>query len=125
GLALRLRIATAAVGEAEAALAAAAELVTARAAEQGRAARDQAVAAAGLPALREAANNAAAALQRLRLEHEQIDAEDRRVRDQLADLERRIAQFDSDAERERQLAGENTAMLARLDEEQQRLTAEE
>ncbi len=123
-LSLRYTAAAAAAAEAEAALVAAGAAVAAAGEAQGKAVRDQAVAAAAMPSLRHAAAETAAALQRLRSEAEALETEDRRVRDRLADLSRRIADFRADLQREQGLAGENAAALARLEAEEQWLAGE-
>ncbi len=104
-------------------LAEAVRLVEERQLAQARAARDGAVAAHDLPDLRRAEVEAAAALQRLRVAASEIDAEERRIRDRLADLDRRLAQLTEDAAREATLAEDMSAALARLAEEEEDLAA--
>jgi chromosome segregation protein len=118
---LRWLGATAALTEAEGALAEAAGLATARGEEQAKAARDQAVAASALPDLRDAAARAGAALQRILVAREALDTEEARIRDRLADLDRRLTQFAADITREERMVADNQAILARLDEEEEGL----
>ncbi|NBN78935.1 chromosome segregation protein SMC [Microvirga tunisiensis] len=93
-----------------------------RAAEaQGEAARTQAVAAHRLPEIRDAAARAGAALQRLVIARNELDAEDRRVREKLVDLDRRLVQLAGDIAREEQLVSENAEVLERLAEERAEL----
>ena len=120
---LRWRAASEGVGEADAALKAASELAQARAAEQSTAAVDQATAAAALPEFRDGAARAGAALQRIVVAREQLDAEERRVRERLAELDRRLAQLAEDIVREERMIADNRAILARLDEEETGLDA--
>jgi chromosome segregation protein len=120
---LRWRAATATLGEAESALAEATGVASERAGEQAKAARDQAVAAAALPELRDDAARAGAALQRIVVAREQLDADEARVRDRLADLDRRLRQLADDIAREERMVADNKAILARLDEEEKDLDA--
>ena len=115
---LRWREALAREDEAARDLADATRLVDDRALAQARAARDGAVAAHDLPELRRAEVEAAATLQRLKVAASEIDAEERRIRDRLAELERRLAQLAQDAQREASLADDMAAALARLAEEE-------
>ena len=120
---LRWRAATEAAGEAEAALAEAGSLATTRAEEQGKAARDQAVAAAALPELRDAAARAGAALTRIVSARDALEAEEARVRERLGDLDRRLVQLADDIAREERMIADNRAILVRLDEEEAGLEA--
>ena len=79
--------------------------------------------AAGLPERRQAEAAAAAALQRLVIAQGQLEAEEKRVAEDLAQFERRLAQIEGDLARERALADDATAALARLDEEAAQLSA--
>ncbi|MFP1631719.1 chromosome segregation protein SMC [Zhengella sp. ZM62] len=106
----QLSTATAAVGE--------------LAARQMNAAKDQAVGASALPALREAEAGAAAALQRLTIARTQLDEEAGRLKNRQAELDKRLAQLAADIERERRMVSDNAEVLARLDEEERRLNAE-
>jgi len=73
--------------------------------------------AAALQPRRQAEAAAAAALQRLVLAREQLDAEERRARDSMAALHRRLAQIEGDLGRERSLAADAEGALRRLAEE--------
>ena len=95
-----------------------------RASAQAAAARDQAVAAAALPALRDAEAAAAAGLQRLILGREALESEERRANARAAELERRSAELKRDAEREAALEEDAAAALARLGAEDDALAAE-
>ncbi|MCE1234908.1 MAG: AAA family ATPase [Hyphomicrobiales bacterium] len=120
---LKWREAVAREDEAARELADAARLVEERTLAQARAVRDGAVAAHDLPELRRAEVEAAAALQRLRIAATELDAEERRVRDRLADLDRRLVQLAADAAREVSLADDMAAALARLADEEEELAA--
>jgi chromosome segregation protein len=111
--------------EAKSALAQATALVGDRAAEQMQAAKEQAVGAHHLPALREAEAGAAAALQRLTIARGQLDDEAQRLRTRAAELEKRLSQLDSDIVREERMVGDNAEVLARLDEEERGLNADD
>jgi chromosome segregation protein len=122
-LRLRWLAATDALREAEAALSEASSVAEVRAVEQAKAARDQAVAAGALPDLRDAAARAGAALQRIVIARETLDAEEARVKERLADLDRRLAQLGDDVLREERMIADNRAILARLDQEEADLEA--
>ncbi len=94
------------------------------AAAQGEAAKEQAIAAHNVPGLRDEAARAGAALQRLVLARNELDAEERRVRERLRDLDHRRAQLAQDIEREEGMGTENAELLAALDEEEQALLAD-
>ena len=64
---------------------------------QAEAARIQAIRAAEMPALRDAEARAAAGLQRLTNAREQLDREEERAKERVAELERRLAQFEGPA----------------------------
>ena len=97
---LRWSIAAQSVSEAER-HAAEAERIAAEATERAAtAATAQTDAHETLPALREREAERAAAFQRLRIEREQLDAEERRARDAAARLERQIAEIAADIARE-------------------------
>jgi chromosome segregation protein len=85
---------------------------------QAHAAVQQTMAAAALPALREAEAAAAAALQRLVLARETLDRDETRARERLAELDRRLTQFADDIARERRLATDAEAALERLGTEE-------
>jgi len=81
-------------------------------------------AGAGLPALRESEAKAAAALQRLVIARETLDAEETRAKERIAELDRRLVQLGEDLARERALAGDAEAALTRLDREEKALAQE-
>ena len=120
---LRWLAATEALREAETALGEARALAEERAAAQGNAAKEQAVAAAAVPDLRDAAARAGAALQRLVHAREALDAEEKRVGERLTDLDRRLAQLADDIAREERMIADNATILARLDEEERGIEA--
>ncbi len=62
-------------------------------------------------------------LQRLAIARDQIEQEAERVRARKAELEKRLAQFDADSARERQIMADNAEFLERLDVEQRQLNA--
>src|SRR5436309_3456645 len=66
--------------------------------EQAETARIQAIRASELPALREAEVRAAAGLTRLTNARETLDREEERARERVAELDRRLTQFSSDAD---------------------------
>ncbi|HYD67753.1 chromosome segregation protein SMC [Azospirillum sp.] len=77
--------------------------------------------AAGLPEKRQAEAAAAAALQRLVIAKEQLDAEERRVADHQKSLQHWLRQIDGDLGREQALAADAGSALERLEEERERL----
>ncbi len=85
--------------------------------QQAEAARMQAVAAHELPPLREAEQAAAGELQKLVLARETLDGEEKRAKNQLAELERRLAQMNADLAREQALIEDAASVLDRLDAE--------
>ncbi len=99
-------------------------LVAARTGEQAEAAKRQALAAAELPALREAEAAAAAALQRLVLARDALDREEAHATERMAELDRRLVQLATDLERERVHASDAAAALERLAGEEEALRAE-
>ena len=74
----------------------------------------QADAAAGMPALRQAEAETAAALQRLLVARDALDAEERRLEAARADLRDRLEQIAGDMERERALQTDAAGALDRL-----------
>jgi len=84
---------------------------------QAEAARLQAIAAHGLPALRDEEAKAGAALQRLILARDQLEGEEKRAQERAAELERRLAQLTRDLEREMALIDDAAGVLAKLDGE--------
>jgi chromosome segregation protein len=116
--------ANAELAEAEGGKNAAVRVVAERTGEQAEASKRQALAAAELPALREAEARAAAALQRLLMAREALEREETRAKERMAELDRRLVQLGDDIERERRLAADAEAALARLAEEQEALARE-
>src|SRR3954453_10946789 len=80
-------------------------VVAERTGVQAEAAKRQALAAAGLPALRDAEARAAAALQRLNMARETLAREEARARERMAELQRRLTQLGADIEREQRAGG--------------------
>ncbi|PVB63041.1 chromosome segregation protein SMC [Labrenzia sp. 011] len=91
---------------------------------QAESARIQAIAAHKLPELREEAAGAGAALQRLVIARNELDAEERRVKERLQDLDRRLVQLVEDIRREQGMVSENDEVLERLTEERAELLEE-
>jgi chromosome segregation protein len=81
---------------------------------QAEAAREQAIAAAALPALREEEARRGAALHRIALARDALEAEERRARERQAELERRMAQFAGDLQREEALIADAAGVMDRL-----------
>jgi chromosome segregation protein len=90
---------------------------------QTEAATAQAVAAHAVPALREAEAVAAAALQRLTHARNELEAEERRSKERLAELERQIVDIEKDIARETAQRQDGEATVARLEAEGAELTA--
>ncbi len=111
---LRWTAANAERAEAEQAKELAVRLVAERTGAQADASKRQALAAAELPALREAEARAAAALQRLTMARETLEREETRAKARMAELDQRLIQLGSDIERERRLAADAQAALGRL-----------
>ncbi|KZL18794.1 Chromosome partition protein Smc [Pseudovibrio axinellae] len=88
---------------------------------QASTAKEQALAAHEIPALREASAAAAAALQHLIIAKNDLESEDRRVKEKLTDLQARLVQMEQDIEREAQLTEENVTQLEELEAEKQEL----
>jgi chromosome segregation protein len=120
---LKFREAGQAVREAERLVELETRVVAQRTADQAEAAKNQAVAAHHLPALRDEAAKAGAGLQRLVLAREQLDGEEKRARERIAELERRIGQLDGDIAREKALGADADGVLTRLASEQAELQA--
>ena len=81
---------------------------------QAEAARLQALAAAALPPLRDEEARRGAALHRIALAREALDAEERRAKEREAELDRRIAQFAGDLQREEALIADAAGVMDRL-----------
>jgi chromosome segregation protein len=99
-------------------------VVAERTGQQAEASKRQALAAASLPALREAEAKAAAALHRLVVARETLEREEARAKERMAELDLRLVQLAEDVERERQRAGDAEAALDRLATEETTLKAE-
>jgi chromosome segregation protein len=121
---LRWIAATNDVAEAEQARDQGVRLVAERTAAQAEASKRQALASAELPSLREAEARAAAALHRLNVAREELDREEARAKDRMAELDRRLIQLAADVEREQRLAADAEAALARLGAEEETLRNE-
>ena len=90
---------------------------------EAEASKRQALAAAALPELREAEARAGAALHRLNVAQQDLDREEQRAKDRVAELDLRLKQFAADAEREQKLAADAEAALARLAAEEETIRA--
>ena len=90
---------------------------------QGEAARLQAIAAAELPSLRDEEARLGAALHRLVLARDALAGEEKRAKDRVAELERRIAQLAQDLQREEALIADAAHVMTRLTDEDETLAA--
>ena len=115
---LRWTAATAEVAEAEHAKDVSLREVAARVGAEAEASKRQANASAALPELREAEARAGAALHRLNVALQDLDREEQRAKDRIAELDVRLTQFAADGEREQKLAADAEAALAKLDAEE-------
>ena len=95
--------------------------VAERTTQQAEAARLQAIAAHGLPGLRDAEARAGAALQRIALAREALEAEEKRAQERAAEIARRIEQIARDLEREKALIDDASQSIARLEAEDSEL----
>ncbi|MBM3625626.1 MAG: chromosome segregation protein SMC, partial [Alphaproteobacteria bacterium] len=95
--------------------------VQARTLEQAEAAKFQAVAAHELPPLREKEAEAGAALHRLVVARQALEADEQRAKERIAELQRHIEQFGRDLERERALIQDAAEVADRLEEERAEL----
>ncbi len=98
--------------------------VAARTGAQAEASKRQALVAAELPSLREAEARAGAALHRLNVAAQELDREEARAKDRIAELDLRLVQFAADSEREQRLAADAQAALARHAAEEETIRAE-
>src|SRR3974390_266421 len=121
---LRWTAANLEVGEAERAKDLAVREVAAKTEAEAEASVRQANAAASLPDLRDAEAPGAAALHRLKLALADLDREEQRARDRLAELDKRLVQFAADREREERLAAEAQEAIARIAAEEETIRAE-
>src|SRR5271155_1517141 len=111
----------AAFAEAERRLEADVRDVAERTRAQAEAARLQAIAAAALPALRDAEARTGAALHRLTLARDALDGEEKRAQARVGELQRRVDQLTRDLEREESLIADAAQVAARLEAEDQAL----
>lgn len=95
--------------------------VAERTRQQGEAVRLQALAAGALPELRDQEAKASAVLQRLTLAREQLDQEEERAKQRVAELERRQAQLQKDFDRECTLIKDAADVLEKLSAEEDSL----
>ncbi|MEJ0094373.1 MAG: chromosome segregation protein SMC [Methylocella sp.] len=109
--------ATETLAQAERKLAYDAAEVIERTKQQAETAREQAIAAHSLPALRDAEVSSGGELQRLILAREALDGEEKRAKTRSAELAQRIAQMTSDLSRETALIADAAGVLERLDKE--------
>src|SRR5690349_2348977 len=90
--------------------------------EQTRSATAQAVSAHGIPALRQAEAAAAAALQRLTHARNELESEERRSKERVAELERHIGDLNRDIAREAAQRTDAEATIERLQSEATEIT---
>ena len=121
---LRWTAATIEVTDAESAKDLCVREVAARTEAEVEASKRQALAAASLPELREAEAAAGAALHRLNVALADLDREEQRAKDRIAELDKRLVQFAADSERERRLAADAEAAIARIAAEEETIRAE-
>jgi len=118
---LRWRAAEAGRAEAEADRAEGARAAARAEAEAGEARRAREAAEAALAPTREEAALAAALLQRLEIERDQLAQAEQRARDRIAALEARARQLAEDLEHERSLGRDAETSIGRLDTEEEAL----
>jgi len=121
---LRWAAANTEVADAEHAKQVAEREVASRTGAQAEASRRQTNASAALPELREAEARAGAALHRLNTAMADLDREEQRAKDRLAELDLRLVQFAADREREQKLAADADAAIARLAQEEETIRRE-
>ena len=119
---LRWIAANAEVAEATQAKGVAIRVVAEATQTQAESATHQAVTAANLPPLRDEEAKAGAALQRLVMAREQLDREEARVNERIAEIDRRLSQLVQDIEREKRQQADAEAALERLATEEAGLT---
>jgi chromosome segregation protein len=90
---------------------------------QAESAKQQAVAAYALPPLREAEAAAASRLQRLHHARNGLEAEERRSKERLGELQKRLAEISADRERQQSVIEDAGAVLARLEQEKAMLSS--
>ncbi|MEM9104741.1 MAG: chromosome segregation SMC family protein, partial [Pseudomonadota bacterium] len=120
---IRWKQAKEAEGEAESTLSEATSQVAEQAQVQMEAAKNQAISAQKLPALRELEAKAAAALQRLQIARSQIEEEAERIAGRKAEIEQRVSQLREDIGREERMIVDNAGVLERLDSESKDIAA--
>jgi chromosome segregation protein len=98
--------------------------VATRVGAEAEASKRQVLAQASLPELREAEARAGAALHRLNVALQDLDREEARAKDRIAELDLRLVQFAADGEREQKLVADAEAALARLIAEEEDLRKE-
>ena len=91
---------------------------------QSESGKGREAAAQAVPPVREAEARAAAALQRLVIARETLEAEEARAKERIAELDRRLSQFAEDASREQALAADAEAAMQRLSDEETTLQRE-
>jgi chromosome segregation protein len=121
---LRWTAATIEVTEADTAKDLCVREVAARTEAEAEASKRQVLAAASLPELRDAEAAAGAALHRLNLALADLDREEQRAKDRIAELDTRLVQFAADSERERRLIADAEEAIARIVAEQEAIRTE-
>ena len=121
---LRWTAANTEVSEAERAKDLCVRTVADRVGAEAEASKRRALAAASMPELREAEARAGAALHRLNVALQDLDREEARAKDRIAELDLRLVQFAADTEREQRLAVDAEQAIARLATEEQTIRAE-
>jgi chromosome segregation protein len=121
---LRWTAANGEVAEAEHAKDVCVREVAERTAAQAQASTRQATAQAALPDLREAEARVGAALHRLNVALADLDREEARAKDRMAELDLRLVQFAADIEREQRMAADAEQALSRLAAEEETIRAE-
>jgi chromosome segregation protein len=117
------RIAAEQLVQAERKLEADVRLVGERTLDQAEAAKLQAIAAHELPPLRDKEAQVGAALHRIVVARETLEAEEARAKERIAELTRRAEQFTRDLEREGALIADAAEVAQRLAEEREELIA--
>ncbi len=122
---LRWAAASRAVRDASDALQASTITVAKAGLAQGEAAKEQAIAAAKMPELRQAEAAAAAALQHKTIQRDQTVEEARRIKRRIGDVQGRIGQLDADVSREERMVAENSDIIGHLDREESQLRGQD
>jgi chromosome segregation protein len=121
---LRWTAANSEVTEAEHAKDLCVRTVAGRVEAEVEASKRQVEVAAGLPELREAEARAGAALHRLNVALQDLDREEARAKDRIAELDLRLVQFAADTEREQRLAADAEQAIGRLAAEEEAIRTE-